>query len=157
MRDGVAANHFRQVGFSMIEVLVTIVLISFGLLGVAAMQLTALKNTHSAEYRTQATVLAYDIIERTRANRKALAAGSYDLAIGSSPPSSGIVGSDLTTWRNVLGRRLPSGTGSLSYSAATGVLTVNIQWDDSRGSGGGTAQTFMIESQVCDVGSSSCQ
>ena len=58
----------RQSGFSLIEVLISIVIASIGLLGLAGMQATGLKNNHSAYQRSQATVLAYDLADRMRAN-----------------------------------------------------------------------------------------
>jgi type IV pilus assembly protein PilV len=58
----------NSAGVSMIEILVTIVVLSIGLLGMAALQLTGMRSTNSATYRTQATLLANDIAERMRAN-----------------------------------------------------------------------------------------
>lgn len=58
----------RQKGASLIEVLVSLVLISIGLLGISASQLTSLKLTLSAYQRSQATVIANDIADRMRAN-----------------------------------------------------------------------------------------
>ena len=58
-----------QRGATLIEVLVAMLVLSIGLLGLAGMQMTALKSNQSAYYRSQATVLAYDIIDRMRANR----------------------------------------------------------------------------------------
>jgi len=56
----------------MIELLVTVVILSIGLLGMAAMQLTGLRSTNGATHRTQATLLANDIAERMRANISAV-------------------------------------------------------------------------------------
>lgn len=58
----------RQAGFTMLEVLIAIVVLSIGLLGVAGMQANSLKNNHAAYTKTQATNLASDIAERMRAN-----------------------------------------------------------------------------------------
>lgn len=55
-------------GFTLIEVMVALVIMSLGLLGLATMQLTGLRNTSNAYYRTQASVLANDLIERIHAN-----------------------------------------------------------------------------------------
>lgn len=55
-------------GVSMIEVLVTLVILSIGLLGMAGLQLSSIRGTNSSNYRTQAALLANDIIERMRAN-----------------------------------------------------------------------------------------
>jgi len=63
-------THCRQAGFSLIEVLVTVVVLSIGLLGVAGMQASGLRNNHAAYTKTQATNLAMDMAERIRANPK---------------------------------------------------------------------------------------
>lgn len=65
----------RETGFSLLEVLIAIVVTSIGLLGLAAMQATGLRNNHSAYHRSQATVLAYDIADRMRSN--AISMASY--------------------------------------------------------------------------------
>lgn len=61
-------------GFGLIEVLVTLLVFSIGMLGMAATQLDAKRTSHEATQRTLATSLAGDIIERMRANPKALPA-----------------------------------------------------------------------------------
>lgn len=58
-------------GFTMIEVLVAIVIVSFGLLGVAGLMVTGIQYTHSAQQRAVATQLAYDMIDRIRSNQMA--------------------------------------------------------------------------------------
>lgn len=70
-----------QRGATLIEVLVAMLVLSIGLLGLAGMQMTALKSNQSAYYRSQATVLAYDIIDRMRANRADALNGVYDIAL----------------------------------------------------------------------------
>jgi len=62
-----------QRGFSLIEVLISMLVIGFGLLGLAMMQTLSVRYAQSANYRTQATNLAYDLLDQIRANR-ALAA-----------------------------------------------------------------------------------
>ncbi len=62
----------KSKGVSMIEVLVTIVVLSIGLLGMAALQMTGLRSINSASYRTQATLLISDIAERVRSNPTAV-------------------------------------------------------------------------------------
>ncbi len=55
-------------GFSLLEVLVTLIVLSVGLLGLAALQATTLQNNHSAYQRVQATLLASDMADRMRSN-----------------------------------------------------------------------------------------
>jgi len=69
-------------GFTLVEVLVTVVVISVGLLGIAALQTTSLRSNHESYLRTQATAFADDIIDRIRSNRDD--AASYAVALGAS-------------------------------------------------------------------------
>ena len=57
-----------QSGLTLIEVLVTVVILAVGLLGMAAMQLSGIRGANGANYRTQATIYANDLAERMRAN-----------------------------------------------------------------------------------------
>jgi len=57
-----------QRGFTLLEVMITLVVFAIGMLGMAAMQVISKKNNFDAAQRTAATALAYDIVERMRAN-----------------------------------------------------------------------------------------
>ncbi len=69
--------RIRQSGFSLMEVLVTVLVISIGLLGLAVLQAQALKNNSQAYVRTQAVLRGYDLAERMRANPKGFRQGAY--------------------------------------------------------------------------------
>lgn len=51
-------------GFSLLEVLIAVLVIAFGLLGMAALQLKTVQNSHSAYQRTVASIIAMDAAER---------------------------------------------------------------------------------------------
>ena len=69
-----ARKGSRQDGFSMIEVLVTLLVFTIGLLGLAALQLNALQGVSDSAQRSQATAVLQDLAERIRANPQASAA-----------------------------------------------------------------------------------
>ena len=144
----------RYQGFSLLEVLVSIVILSLALLGLAGMMMSTLRSNHSAYHRSQATWLAYDIVDRMRANRSAALAQNYNIAVSAAPPSTdpeapaSIQAQDITEWRATLAQTLPGGTGSVVVTPATRSVTVVIQWDDSRGTGGSATQQFRIDSQL---------
>lgn len=71
-------GKMHQEGFTMIEVLVALLILAVGIMGLSAMQLTSLKVNQGAYYRSQASILASDILDRMRANRDGLDAGNYD-------------------------------------------------------------------------------
>jgi type IV pilus assembly protein PilV len=60
----------KNAGFGLIEVLIAVLVLALALLGLAALQVTSLKNNQSAYNRSQATQLAYDLADRMRANIK---------------------------------------------------------------------------------------
>ena len=73
--------HFlhRESGFSLIEVLVALLVLSIGLLGLAMLQVQGMRFTNDSYQRTQATLLAYDLMDRMRANKVGADAGAYCL------------------------------------------------------------------------------
>lgn len=74
----------RSKGFSLVEVLVALLVLSIGLLGLAMLQVQGMKYNTNSYQRTQATLLAYDIIDRIRANKVGADAGSYCLNVTAS-------------------------------------------------------------------------
>jgi len=76
IRNPKRENH----GFSLIEVLVSLVILAIGLLGLAMLQTTGLRYNTNSYSRTQATYMAYDLAERMRANVPAFQAGNYDVS-----------------------------------------------------------------------------
>ncbi|PVZ56136.1 type IV pilus modification protein PilV [Pseudomonas sp. B1(2018)] len=124
MRAGMQGS---QEGMTLIEVLMALVILGVGLLGAAAFQLNALKYTDSARMTSQASFIAYDMLDRIRAN----AAADYTIA----PPASG--NPDVTRDQDLFdfNANIVSSLGA----TATGRVTVNqqlytitINWDDSR-------------------------
>ncbi len=90
-----SADSFPSLrGFSLIEVLVALAVLSIGLLGLAALQTIGLKLNHQSYERTQAVIQAYDIIDRMRANKSGTGSAinsTYDniaLGSGTTAPST---------------------------------------------------------------------
>ena len=140
----------KHSGMMLIEVLVTIVIASFGLLGVAGVILNGVKTNESSYARAQATWLANDMIDRMRANRGAAegVALPYNVALNGTPSGSGVPTDDLTAWLAAVAATLPSGTGSVNLASATKKVTVTVRWDDSRAAGGSSTQQFVIETRL---------
>jgi type IV pilus assembly protein PilV len=137
-------------GFSLIEVLVALVVLSVGLLGLAALQSTAVEFNHDAYLRSQATILAYDIADRMRTNRQAAVAGDYNSAFaGTLPACNGavagtVVQQDLGAWRRALVCALPAGDGQVAWDNAAEVLTVTVRWDKHPGAIPSQAEEFVM-------------
>lgn len=149
----------KQSGFTLLEILVAMLVLSIGLMGLAGLMASSMRNNLSASHRTQATWLAYDIIDRMRANRASAIAGDYASSLGSpvtctvAAPTGTVSAQDIAAWKSQLNCVLPGGDGSVVVTNAARA-TVVIQWDDSRGivdSGSLTNQTtkkLAVETQL---------
>jgi type IV pilus assembly protein PilV len=134
MRDALIHRRFEQ-GFTLVETLVALVVLSVGLLGIAGLQITSLKANKGSATRTQAVYLAYDIIDRMRANPQAAIQGDYDIAAGATPTGGTVAGDDLVAWQQNIAKMLPAGSvqpnGSVVSNNAANMVTVTLTWDDS--------------------------
>ncbi len=141
----------RARGFTLVEVLVAVLVVSIGLLGVARLVLAAVKANDSAYFRTQAADLAYSMLDEIRANREyAITTSGYD----ASPGTVGSPGNCLNVtpvctpqemanyqiynWEQLLatGGVLPNGKGYIKITPSTGpgvlpTATITVTWDDS--------------------------
>jgi type IV pilus assembly protein PilV len=139
----------RQSGFSLLEVLVAILVLAIGLLGLAGLIASSMRNNQGAYHRTQATWLAYDIADRMRANRQAALAGNYNFALSGTAPAAGAVNmTDLSQWVTAIAAALPQGQGSVAVDGATRRVTIVVQWNDTRATGGVAAQQFRMQTQL---------
>lgn len=149
-------SRTQQPGFTLIEVLIALVVLSIGLLGLAGLQSAGLRFNQSAAMRTQATQLAYDLADRMRANSVAVNAGDYLGAAGTTVACHTTTGcspaemaaDDLAAWNAAITRYLPSGEGLVcrdsDISNGTSVAdhgcdnnvaspyAIKIWWDDDR-------------------------
>lgn len=149
-----------QDGFSLIEVMVSLLVMTLGIVGMTGLQTASLKhNTHSMQ-RTKAAYLSYEIMDRMRANADSI----YSVALDSQPDEQEcfsaactpeeLMNFDIAEWKCALGRHLssptcvtlaananalllsvealPGGDGSISCSLATGTkaCTVTVQWQE---------------------------
>lgn len=120
----------RQRGFSLIEVLIAILILAIGLLGMAQMQASGMRSTHGAYLRTQATVLAGDILDSMRANLTPARGGSYNVTFGNGLVGATIATADVTAWKANLAATLPGGDGQITTTGSD--VTVEIAWTGLR-------------------------
>jgi type IV pilus assembly protein PilV len=141
-----------QRGVSLIEILVALLVVSFGVLAMSGLLGTASRYGKTSEYRGVATLLAADIADRMRANRPALnskaggSADAYDIKddweLMSSAPDAKPCGDkadcaaaemaemDKAEWRRALYFALPNGMGYVSYSPDQNAADVWVAWLD---------------------------
>lgn len=128
-------THEHISGFSMVETLVALVVLSVGMLGMAALYVTTLQSGTSAISRMQAVSLASDLADRIRANP----AGADYTGTGTSKDcmtaacsATDMAANDIYTWKQQIANELPgTASGSVDYAAGTpSTYTITINWTE---------------------------
>lgn len=155
MRSKHSTGLNMQFGTTLMEVLVSLLVLSFGLLGIAGVQSVSLRNNQAAYFRTQATMLTSEIIERMRGNKVAVENADYDNVAGAATAAcftaagctaAQMADQDILDWSTNVAAALPGGvgvvcldsTGNDGTAAAPAcdgigaVYAVKIFWDDTR-------------------------
>ena len=133
-------------GFSLLEVLIALLVLSVGLLGIAGLQTISLRFNHQSYERTQATALISEMFEKISANPTAARAGTFDavttagaFAYGSCPTSctaNQLANYDLFRWKSSLEdpRKLAQGQGTITRvagdpeGASSHVYDISVSW-----------------------------
>ena len=71
------ASRKEQTGFSLIEIMVAVLVLSVGILGVAGLQIVGLKGTHQSQMKVQAMTIVQSLTERMHANKLGVINGHY--------------------------------------------------------------------------------
>ncbi len=147
----------RQVGFSLVEVLVALLILSIGLLGLASLQMQSVQFNQSALYASQANFIAYEVMDRMQANAQEARDGDYNMNVGDGAPGgAGRAAQDLQEILQMVvgdaGNRglLPQEgdrTGLGILVANDGRVTITVAWLDARWSDDEDEQirTFELE------------
>ena len=133
-------------GFSLLEVLIALVVLGFGLLGYVLLQTMNLRFTQSANQRTQAVTLAYDLLDQMRANRFQSAwyssagfnPGDVTRATcnAESPPLGNVtIDDNIERWRCQVVRALGDDASATVTVDANRIATVAVAWNDERWNG----------------------
>lgn len=142
----------HQAGLSLIEILVSVVILGIGLLGVAAMQSLALRGGQSSLEASQAVIQTNAIIEAMRANRANAASYNTGAMVCAVPAAAGtLAANDMAAWMSNLKISI---TGSDADTTTCAEITgcpddceVTVRWDDSR-AGGGAEREFSTRTTI---------
>lgn len=144
-------NRKRTSGFTLLEVLIAVLVLSLGILGVGAALVTAQRSASSSYLAQQSAQLAQNIIERMRQNPTGAESFSYNLnytgGAVAAPSTSCTGGSactaqqqaayDLWQWQNSLNAALPGANASVTVTltgAGTYDALVLVSYDDTSAS-----------------------
>ncbi len=116
----------KQKGFTLLEVLVAVLVFSFGMLGIAGMMTISVKNNHNGYLRSQASFMVENMMDRMRANPVGLwnnayagvaAQGSAECDLANPCNFQQLATYDMQAWADSLQTALPAGTGTIACVA----------------------------------------
>lgn len=117
-----AAPRRRPGGFSLIESLVTMVILSIGILALVALQTATLVDSRIASMRNVATMLAYNLADQIRGNEPAVTQGAYNRPVAQTTAAcftaagctvAQMAATSFRAWLDDVARALPAGTGTV--------------------------------------------
>lgn len=139
-RRNISFSRRRHSGFTLIEVMIAILVLAFGLLGFALLQTMNVRFTKSAQQRTVATNLAYELVDVMRSQRSQ---GSFYNGItytsfaGVTTPAGGCArvaaatpAANITRWKCEVRKALPGGEADVKL-LADGQVSVVVRWGDA--------------------------
>ena len=151
--NGVCMKYSK--GLGLIEVLITMLILSTTLITLAALQTRSLQYNHGAYLGAQANVLASDILDRIRANRRspspvnAVQVANYNTTLaafaGGVAPTTPLTARDLFVWRRNIDNQMPGARGGITCVNATMLCTIVIEWDEVNNTLAGRVGTSRFE------------
>ncbi len=152
---GTTRNH---VGFSLIEVLIALVIMSVGMLGIAGLYVEGMNAGRTSIFRHHAVTLASDVADRIRANPRAGPAyagdpGNNNCVLGNvdCDPEE-MAANDIDLWKIQADDMLPNGDVTVTYAGGVGVVpstyTIVVSWDEA---GADTPPTYTIVIPVREI------
>jgi type IV pilus assembly protein PilV len=139
-------------GYALLEALIAVLVTAIGFVGAARMQTSGMAMTNSAQTRQKASLLAYQMADRVRANKRGADAGAYNavatgsttcLTAGGGCSPAALAVADYTEWlQQDVQNQLKNGDGKVCLVTATARTTCNaagdflaviLTWEDSVG------------------------
>jgi len=149
------SKHRRQTGFSLVEVLITLVIMSVGMLGIAGLYVQGMQAGRTSMFRHHAVTLAGDVADRIRANPTAAAAYTDADGANNNCVLGGIdcipaemAANDIFQWKAQAAEMLPG--GDVTIVLDNGVMppsySITVSWDEP-----GELQTYVITIAVLAI------
>lgn len=131
---GKAEGARRNRGFTLIEAMVALLVLSIGLLGIAALYVETLKAGRTSVYRTHAVNFATDLADRMRSNRLPASAYNCNGTCDMDEGGNAVADTDINAWLTSIQAELPEGAGSVTYTAATAttpdIYVIQVSWTE---------------------------
>jgi len=149
------STHRRQTGFSLIEVLITLVIMSVGMLGIAGLYVQSMQAGRTSMFRHHAVTLAGDVADRIRANPRAAADYTVDdgannncVLGGADCSPTEMAANDIFLWKAQAAESLPGGdvTIVLDNAVVPPLYSITVSWNEP-----GELPTYVITIAVLGI------
>lgn len=126
----------KQSGFSMLEVLVSLLIILLGALGMAGIQMLSINNTEIARYQSLAALLASSMAAEIQANKAYWGTAPTGITVTNGvvtggPAGGTVAGGSLQSWADSINSVLPTATGTVNCSSTPAICQVQLQWKEN--------------------------
>lgn len=133
----ISSSPRNQRGVGLIEVLIAVLVLSFGMLGMVGLQTWSLRANQSALERGMATIQTHTIADVMRADRMGATNGDYNVELGEDASSTNAMAEQaIEDWRASLRQSLnesADGAVDCGFDADNFRCLITVQWNDSRG------------------------
>lgn len=128
----------KQSGFSLVEVLIALIIMSVGMLGIAGLYVQSMQAGRTSMFRHHAVTLAGDVADRIRANPRAgiayagLGADNSCVATGTDCNEAEMAGHDIFVWDQQAVDSLPNGDVTVAFddTVVPPLYTITVAWDE---------------------------
>jgi len=142
MLDKKTFNRKRNGGFTLMEVLLAMFVLSVGMLGSTGMMLQGRAESVKVNYESKAMQLALGMAEQMRANITGVTSNAYDAVDTASAADPGCVAVscsvaamaqyDAYIWGETLKSNLPKGVGTVAGAGADSLFTITVNWTETQ-------------------------
>jgi len=130
----IRVTNDRQRGFSLVEVLITLVIMSVGMLGIAGLYVQSMQAGRTSMFRHHAVTLAGDVADRIRANPTADIAYIAPVGVDNGCVMGGVdctpaqmAANDILLWKDQAATTLPGGDVTIVHTAENGLIPPSYQ------------------------------
>lgn len=119
-------NRKRQNGAGLIDALIALIIMTFGMVSISGMLTSSLTNTMYSEIHFQVKYLSQEMIEQLTANKEAARSGQYNIGFDDADPSGDWISDSLTAWKNRVRLALPDGAAQIACTIES--CDITLRW-----------------------------
>jgi len=119
-------NKKRQNGAGLMDALIALVIVTFGMVSISGMLTSSLTNTMYSEIHFQIKYLSQEMIEQLTANKEAARGGQYNIGFDDADPSGDWISDSLTAWKDRVRLALPEGAAQIACTTES--CDITLRW-----------------------------